>query len=79
LIILLPLLSSTEAPTLWSSFILSFMWSLSCSVCIPCSLPTIHLSMSIYYVCSFVTEASHSGWYFLNPSICLWISWSHWF
>ena len=30
LIILFPLLSRTEASTLWSSFLLSFMWSVNC-------------------------------------------------
>jgi hypothetical protein len=27
----------------------------------------------------FVTELTHSGWYFLDPFICLRISWSHCF
>ena len=61
LIILFPLLSRTEASTLWSSFLLSFMWSVSCIMGIPCSLPNIHLSVSTYHVCSFVTELPHSG------------------
>jgi hypothetical protein len=79
LIILFLLLRRTEAYTFWSSFLLSFMWSVSYIMGIPCSLPNIYLSMSIYHVWSFVTELSHSGWYFLDPSICLWISWSHCF
>jgi hypothetical protein len=33
--------------------------------------------VSTCHVCSFVTELPHSGWYFLDPPICLWISWSH--
>ena len=48
LIILFPLLSRTEAFTLWSSFLLSFMWSMSCIVSVPPSLPNIHLSVSTY-------------------------------
>jgi hypothetical protein len=34
-IILFPLLSRTEASTLWSSFFLSFMWSINCILSIP--------------------------------------------
>jgi hypothetical protein len=61
LIILFPLLSRTGATTLWSSSLLSFMCSLSCTVGIPCSLFNIHLSVSTYHVYSSVTELSHSG------------------
>ena len=61
LIILFPLLSRTEASTLWSSFLLSFMWSMSCIVGIPHSLANIHLSVITYHVCSFVTGLTHSG------------------
>ena len=43
------------------------------------SLANTHLSVSIYQVWSFVTELPHSWWYFLVTSICLQISWSHWF
>jgi hypothetical protein len=32
--ILFPNLSRTEASTLWSSFFLSFIWSVSCNMCI---------------------------------------------
>jgi hypothetical protein len=60
LIILIPLLSRTEASTLWFSFLLSFMWSVSCIMGIPQSLPNIHLSVSTYHVCSFMTELPHS-------------------
>jgi len=38
-----------------------------------------HLSMSAYHVCFSMIGLPHSGWYFLVPSICLWISWSHCF
>jgi hypothetical protein len=73
LIILFLFLSRTESSTLRSSFLLSFMWSVSCIVGVIHSLPNIHLSVSTYHVCSFVTELPHSGPYFLDPSICLWI------
>ena len=39
----------------------------------------IHLSVSAYYVCSFVTGLPHSRRYFLVPSICLRVSWSQCF
>jgi hypothetical protein len=64
-----PLLRSTEASTLWSSFFLNFMWSVNCILGIPSLWDNIHLS-----VCSFVTGLPHSGCYFLVPSICLRIS-----
>jgi hypothetical protein len=63
----------------WSSFLLSFMWFTSCILDIPCSLPNTHLSVSTYRMWSFVTQLPNSGWCFLDPSICLWISWSHCF
>jgi hypothetical protein len=72
---LFPLLSRTEASTLWSSFFLNFIWSISCIVGIPSFLPNIHLSVSTYHLYSFV---AHSG-YFLVPSISLWISWRPYF
>jgi hypothetical protein len=56
LIILIPLLSRTEASTLWSSYLLSFMWSVSCIMAILRSLPNTHLSVGAYHVCSFGTE-----------------------
>ena len=52
LINLFPLWSRTEVCTLLSSFLLSVMWSVSCIMDIPCSLPGIHLSVSTYHVCS---------------------------
>jgi hypothetical protein len=59
--ILFSLLSRTEVSTLWSSFLLSFICFVSCIVEIPRSLPNIHLSVSTYHVCSFVTELYHLG------------------
>jgi hypothetical protein len=44
-----------------------------------CSLINIHLSVSRYQVCSFVTELPSWGWYFLDPSICPKISCSQCF
>ena len=54
-------------PSSWPSYCL---WVVSWVF--PRVLLNIHLS-----VCSFVIGLPHSGWYFLVPSICLWISWSH--
>ena len=70
--ILFSLLRRTEISTLWCSFFLSFMWSVNCIVGILSFLPNIHLSVSAYCVCSFVSGMilPHSGWYFLVPSIC---------
>jgi hypothetical protein len=72
MLILFHLLNRTKASTLWSSFLLSVIWSMSCIVGIPCSLSNIYLS-----VCSFVTQLPHSEWYFLDTPICLWILWNH--
>jgi hypothetical protein len=57
---------------------LSFMWSLNCILGILSFWVNIHLWVSTYYVCSFVTRLPHSG-YFLVSSICQRISWSHCF
>jgi hypothetical protein len=59
LIVSFPLLSRTEASTLWSSSLLSFMWSVSRSMGIPRSLPNIHLSVSILH-CSHSQKAKGS-------------------
>jgi hypothetical protein len=62
--ILFHFLEKTKVPTLWSSFILSFIWSMNCILDIPSFWPNIHLSVSAYYVCSFVIGLPHSGeWY----------------
>ena len=37
----------------------------------------IHISVSVYHVCSSVIGLPHSGWYFLVLFICLRISWTH--
>jgi hypothetical protein len=58
MIVLLPLLSGVEASTFWPYFLLSLIWSVSCIMSIPCSLPNIHLSVSAYHVlfCNWVTS-----------------------
>jgi hypothetical protein len=52
------------------SFLLSFMWSMCCTVGIPYPFPNINLSVRTYHVCSIVPEFPHSGWYFLDPPTC---------
>ena len=59
--ILFPLLRSTEASTFWSSFFLGFVWSLNRILGIPNFWANIHLSVSTYCVCFYVTESPHSG------------------
>ena len=44
-----------------------------------CSMSKIHIWMSTYHICPFVTGLTHSGWFLLFPSICLWISRFHCF
>ena len=77
--ILFHLLRRTEASTLWSSFFLSFMWSLNCILGSQNFWTNIYLSVSAYHVCFFVFGLHHSGWYFLVPPICQRISWIHHF
>jgi hypothetical protein len=55
---------------------LSFSWSMDFILNIPCSLSNIHISW-VHTICVLLWP--HSGWYFLDPSINLWISWSHCF
>ena len=57
--ILFPLLRSTKASTHWSSFFLSFMWSVDGILGILNFWANIYLSASTYYVYSFVTGLSH--------------------
>jgi hypothetical protein len=57
--ILFPLLRRTQAFTLWSSFFLSFIWSMSGIMGIPSFLPNIHLSVSAYHVCSLFSRLPH--------------------
>ena len=54
--ILFSLLRSTEASTLWSFFFLGFIWSVNWILNIPKFWAYIHLSVSAYHVCFFVTE-----------------------
>ena len=73
------LLRRTETPILWSSFLLSFMWSVNYILVIWSFWANIHLSATAYHVCSFSIWLPHSGWYFLVLSICLRISRIHCF
>jgi hypothetical protein len=66
--ILFWLLRRTKAPTLWSSFLLSLMWSMNYILGILRFWANMHFSVSAYHVCSFVTGFPHSGWYFLVHS-----------
>jgi hypothetical protein len=56
--ILFPFLRRTESSTLWSSFFLSFMWSVNCILGIQSFWANIHLSVSAYHVffCDLVTS-----------------------
>jgi hypothetical protein len=56
--ILFPLQRRTEASTLWSSFFLSFIWSVNCILGIQNFWANIHLSVSVYHVffCDWVTS-----------------------
>jgi hypothetical protein len=74
-IIFVPL--SMNEDTCWSSFFLDSIWFVGYIAGILNFLANIHLSMSTYHVCSFVSRLPYSGWYFLVPSICLQISWSY--
>ena len=65
------LLRRTKVSTLWSSFFLSFMFSVNCILVIWSFWASIHLPVSAYHVFSFVFGLPHSGWYFLVLSICL--------
>ena len=62
--ILFPLLRKNKISTFWSSFFLSFMWSMNCTLGIPSFWANIHLSVSVYYVCSFMIGLPHSGFIF---------------
>jgi hypothetical protein len=64
-----PFLRRSEVSTLWSS--LSFMSFANCILGILSFWANIHLSVSAYHVCSFVTGLPHSGRYPPDPSICL--------
>jgi hypothetical protein len=61
--ILFPFLRRIKVSTLWSSFFLSFMCFANCVLDILSFWANIRLSMSAYYVCSFVIGLPHLGWY----------------
>ena len=46
-------LGGIEVATLWSSFLLSFLWSVSCIMGIRNILANIHLSVNICHACTF--------------------------
>ena len=48
-----PLLSGIKASTLWTSLLLKFIWSMSCSMGILSFWNNINLSVSTYHVCPF--------------------------
>jgi hypothetical protein len=77
--ILFPLLKRTDVSILWSSFFLNLIWCMNCILSIPSYWDNIHLSVSLYHVCSFVIGLPHSRWYTIVPFICLRISWIHCF
>jgi hypothetical protein len=56
---------------IWFSFLLSFIWSVSCIIDVLSFWANIHLSVSTYHICPFVFRLPHSEWYFLLPSISL--------
>jgi hypothetical protein len=72
--ILFFLLRRISISTFWSSFFLSFKCFANCNLSILSFWANIHLSVSAYHVCSFVIGLANSGWYPLDPSICLIIS-----
>jgi hypothetical protein len=59
--ILFPFLRSAEVSILWTSFFLSFMWSVNCILGILSFRANIHLLVSTYHVSSFVIGLPHSG------------------
>ena len=77
--ILFYLLRMNEAGKLWLSFFLSFICSVNIILGIRWVKDNIHISVSTYHVCTFVTGLHHSGWYFLVPPISKRISWIHCF
>jgi hypothetical protein len=59
--ILFPLLIRIKEPTLWSSFLLIFMWFVNCIFDILSFWANIDLSVNAYTWCPFVIGLSHSG------------------
>jgi hypothetical protein len=64
------ILIRSEVSKLWSSFFLSFMWSLNYILSILSFWTNIHLSVSAYHFCSFVIGLPQPG-YFVVLSIFL--------
>jgi hypothetical protein len=58
-VVLFTILRRNEVSTLWSSLFLSFMCFANCILGILCFWANIHLSVSAYHVCSFVTGLPH--------------------
>ena len=71
MIILFPLLSEIEASTLWFSFFLSFIWSVSYIMGILSFWTNIQLSVNTYHECPFESVLLHIERYFLILFICL--------
>ena len=67
-----------EAFTFWSSFFLSFLWSVNCILGIPNLWANNDLSVSTSHVCSLVTGLPYSGWYFLLDIFFIYISNAIW-
>jgi len=76
---LFPFLRRNEASIFWSFFFYSFIWSVNFILCILSFGANMHLSLSAYHMCPFVTGLPHWEWYFLVPPICIRISCSHCF
>ena len=66
--ILFPLIRRIKVSKFWSSF-LSFLCFANCILGILSIWANIHLSVSAYHVCSFVTGLLHLGSYAPDPSI----------
>jgi hypothetical protein len=58
---LFSLLSEIEASTFWPSFLLSFLWSMSCIMTILSLGANIQLSVNTCRICSFGSRLPHSG------------------
>jgi hypothetical protein len=76
---LFPIVRRAKVSTHWSSFFLCFICFANCILDIQSFWANIHLSVSAYHVSSFVIGLPHSGWYPPDTSICLRISWIHYF
>jgi hypothetical protein len=72
--ILFPILGRNEVSMHWPSFFLIFLCFANCILGILNFWANIHLSVSAYYVTSFLIGLPHSGKYSLDTSFCLRIS-----